>query len=245
MANKPTLHLSERTEPDPNYIACPSCGERLPTLEKKEAWVQVHLESDWVAWYRLVLRKGRPVVAEVRVLPNDQHRSDHATWSEDPEAVPADGVSGTALRSLRVTHAIGLFKRFIKGWEKLYGTETTERVFGRFGFSIKGSRVERRPGRGGRPDLFYATWAAAYVQSVANGSRHPVTDLAVRPPVKIEGFGPSDDADAVATVRAIVQEARRRELLTRGPAGKAGGELTEKALATLGLISERTQGRDS
>ena len=78
----------------------------------------------------------------------------------------------------------------------------------------------RRPGRRGQSDLFYAQWAALYVDEVANGSA-PVSRLA-----KIHDF-------SEATIRGFLNQARRRDLLTAAPAGGAGGSLTDKALTLL------------
>jgi hypothetical protein len=233
MDPKPELRLSERLEPMPGTVVCPSCGERLPTVLKKEAWIELRVQKGWAAAYRLVMRRGRPVVAELRVFPSERRRDVAGRWSEDPGSVPAEGVPGSALRRLKVSDAIRLFGRFVRTWEERYGTETTERVFGRHGFRPRALRVAKRPGRAGRPDEFYARWAAAYVERLAAGSGHPVSDLATRPPVRIEGFDLSDVIQSRNTVRAIIQEARRRGLLSAGPAGRAGGELTDKAVHIL------------
>jgi hypothetical protein len=80
-------------------------------------------------------------------------------------------------------------------------------------------RQTTRPGRRGRPDLFYAEWAWRYVRALTNGPK-PVASLV-------------DDLYTAEAIRAYIHEARRRELLTASPRGKAGGELTEKGSATL------------
>ena len=73
----------------------------------------------------------------------------------------------------------------------------------------------RRPGRRGRDPVFYAEWAARYV----NACRTSETPL----PVLADEY-----AFGESTIRGFLGEARRRGLLTTAPAGKAGGELTEK-----------------
>lgn len=75
--------------------------------------------------------------------------------------------------------------------------------------------------RGARDDAYYAGWAAHYVR-LAGTSSSPVADLA-------EKFGVTRDR-----VRNVVHLARQRGLLTRGTHGRAGGELTDKALEALG-----------
>lgn len=77
--------------------------------------------------------------------------------------------------------------------------------------------AEHHPGRQGRPDAFYAALSASYVERLAAESRAPIRDLA--------------DAAGLSSsqVRNLLYEARRRELLSTSPKGRAGGELTEKA----------------
>jgi hypothetical protein len=72
-----------------------------------------------------------------------------------------------------------------------------------------------RPGRSGRDDYDYATFAAMYVERVPS------------PTAKAEladelGLSPTQ-------VGHLLYEARKRDLLTEAPRGKAGGELTDKA----------------
>jgi hypothetical protein len=70
-------------------------------------------------------------------------------------------------------------------------------------------------------DRYYAAWAAHYV-TTATSSRRPVADIADR-------FGVSRDS-----VRDRLNTARGRGMLTRGSHGRAGGQLTDKALEALG-----------
>ena len=77
-----------------------------------------------------------------------------------------------------------------------------------------------RPGRGGRPDVFYARLAAQYVE-VLTMSSSPTRDLAER-----IGFSASSTRD-------FLHQARLRGLLTKSVRGIAGGELTEKAIRLL------------
>jgi hypothetical protein len=79
----------------------------------------------------------------------------------------------------------------------------------------------RRPGRAGRAESYYAAWAAEYVNRLAT-SPTPVLDLADQ-----HHLSPSQ-------VRGILNAARRRDLLTAAPAGRAGGDLTAKARRILG-----------
>ena len=230
VSTKPTLHLVQRFEPEP-LVQCPSCKARLPGRQLNEAWIEVPAGEGWLASYRVVMKQAVPVIAEIRVLPQEADHRTPGNWSRDPVSVPADGIPARVLRRLRLTDPIGLFENFVKQWEADQGEEVAQRVFGRFGFRRSEGAVPKRTGRAGRSDAFYARWAAAYVERLQRGSRHPVRDLVTRPPVKIAGFASSRAPDA--TVRAILHEARRRKLLTRAPAGRAGGELTEKSMQLL------------
>lgn len=72
-----------------------------------------------------------------------------------------------------------------------------------------------RPGRRGRPDQYYAQVAAAYCDAL--GHPTPVKYLATQLHVS-----PSQ-------LRNLLNEARRRDLLSESPKGRAGGALTDKA----------------
>ena len=84
----------------------------------------------------------------------------------------------------------------------------------------------RRPGRQGRSDLSYATWARAYAELFESGERKPTTRLAEE-----QHLSPSQ-------VGTIIGEARRRGLLTRASPGMAGSELTDIARQMLSESKE-------
>ncbi|MGH2658405.1 MAG: hypothetical protein ACRDHS_01775 [Actinomycetota bacterium] len=234
MRKKPMLRLVQRFEPEP-LVQCSSCQGDLPGRWLDEAWIEVPVGEGWLASYRVVMKEAGPVVAEIRVFPAEADHRTAGIWSQDPASVPAEGIPARVLRRLRLTDPIGLFEEFVEQWEAEQGEEVTMRVFGRFGFR-RSAAVPKRTGRAGRSDEFYARWAAAYVERLRRGSRHPVRDLVTRPPVKIAGFASSPAPEA--TVRAFIHEARRRKLLTSAPSGRAGGELTEKSTRLLARSAE-------
>ena len=90
----------------------------------------------------------------------------------------------------------------------------------------KGMTPKARPGRKGHGIDFYLDWAVRYAEKIHAGVRHPNAVLA-----RETGMDPN-------AVRDINTDARRRYgLLTEPPGrGRAGGQLTEKALA---LLAER------
>ena len=96
-------------------------------------------------------------------------------------------------------------------------TELRDRRFDRHWDTSADAEFERnpRPGRRGRDDAFYAEWAARYV-SLLNHPR-PVAELA-----RQHNYSESQ-------IRNFLHEARKRELLTAAPTGRAGGSLTDKA----------------
>jgi hypothetical protein len=83
----------------------------------------------------------------------------------------------------------------------------------------------KRPGRRGNGIDHYLTWAVRYADKVRAGRLHPVSELA------------REYGESATYVRDTITDARRRyQLLTKPGQGRAGGELTEKAL---GLRAER------
>lgn len=81
----------------------------------------------------------------------------------------------------------------------------------------------RRLGPSGYSDLFYARVAARYASLVAAGEAQPMRRMSSE-----------QEGVPIPTVRTQVSEARKRGLLTDAPRpGRAGGELTDKAIEIL------------
>lgn len=197
------------------------------------------LDADWDSYVRFDAQSGHPVVAELRILPRTgtpgvlSHHDPHAddwlivTQGGTPEvATPEGGLTARALRRVHLGRARELAyeqldkwidrERRHPGWQRLPTT-----------FTVDAISAPRRPGRKGRDDRFYATVASAYVGALKRGSRQPVVEAA-------QALGEATGGFYASTyVRDLLHEARRRELLTRPPRGRAGGQLTEKALALL------------
>jgi len=75
-----------------------------------------------------------------------------------------------------------------------------------------------KPGRKGRPDIDYAIWADRYVSANLQSGGRPL-------PMLVADFpGYSEDS-----IRAILNKARRRNLLGASEPGKAGGQLLSRA----------------
>lgn len=85
------------------------------------------------------------------------------------------------------------------------------------------SRRIRRPGRAGRPDIFYAQWAARYVAALEAAPAAPIKFL-------VSAEKAADRHVTESGVKAIINKARTvRKLLTDSEPGKPGGTLTPKA----------------
>jgi hypothetical protein len=228
MSGGSLVRLSVSAPLVPRLDACPKCGARLPRVRRADAWVEQTIEGGWMVAYRLVVKSGRPVLAEVRLFPNDPGEpSGSGRWSEDPSAVPPEGIPGRALRAIKLGVPLKRFSGFLRGLER--NPTFAKQLLGPFGIQPGSKIVRRRPGRAGRLDSFYLAWAAAYVEQLAAGSRRPVRDLAEHPPKVIRGYVSDGNVTSVATVRDFIHQARVRDLLTDSPPGRAGGELTPKA----------------
>lgn len=90
----------------------------------------------------------------------------------------------------------------------------------------------RRPGKGGRSPIFYATLSLMYVQLLAEGSRRPIPDLTKRLQKRGHFF-------SVGTVRKMVWRCGEKGYLQGRVARRAGGELTD--LSRQILSDERNQ----
>lgn len=231
MNDKPELHLVHNFE-TAFCPFCPSCGHAFPLIPEDEVWVEVPVQSEWVASYRLVIQDEEPVIAEVRLFPAGPNRR-AGRWSEDPKAVPSNGVPGRALKDLKLSDPRDLFPKITKNMRRRMEPAHAAEVLDRFGLR-EDSRIRvRRPGRGGRDDLFYAIWAEAYVRLVEAGVPHPVKALAANPPIPVEGYVSTEGKVSVDTARGFVNEARNRKLLTRPAPGRSGGTLTDAAVELL------------
>lgn len=222
--------------------ACPKCGASLPRLRRAETWVEEQLEGGWIAAYRLMVKAGRPLVAEVRLFPDDPPESrGPGGWSEEASAVPSEGLPGRALRALRLKVPLERFPRFLRSIER--DPTFARQLLGGHGIKLGSEVVRRRPGRAGRTDSFYLVWAVAYVERLAAGSRRPVKDLTKHPPKVIKGYVSDGNVTSGATVRDLIHQARVRGLLTGSPAGRPGGELTPKAKQMLKHTGNRRRRR--
>lgn len=187
--------------------------------------VSVALDETWDANLCFAGQHGRLVIErlEVHVRPADLGRDERESGTIRVPRVPEGGLAMRTLRRLTFGAAQEAARDALR---EIEGDDPATLRW--HGFSRESLDAPRRPGRKRRPDRYYAEIAATYVHALGRGSRHPVVDVAR------ELSAASDGAPYPAEyVRDALHAARKRGLLTSGPPGLAGGELTDKARATL------------
>lgn len=86
--------------------------------------------------------------------------------------------------------------------------------------------AHRRPGRRGSDPLVYATWAARYVAALRVDERRPAREM-------VRQLTERGEYVTLKQVTNAVHRARRLGMLTPTPAGRAGGQLTARAVELL------------
>jgi hypothetical protein len=207
-----TSATSESDQPAPKYLLVYE-----PQTGKRHAYLM--MEVDEIPGWRITLRlddlDGMMMTTEFRITAESVETSiDSKTTSttlgfECCGAPPDSGLSTAMLRKIALV-------RLVQRGLSAIPSELAERPWNDW-LSADRSRV----GRAGRDDLFYAEWAAAYVQYVTSGEANPAVRLA------------EEKFLSVSQVRSILGEARKRDLLSNAPRGRAGGYLTSLAESIL------------
>jgi hypothetical protein len=205
----------------------PGVGE-LSELRASWAWVEVPLgdeESWWVAAL-FTRREDRAAIVELRVFPGEDRDDPDAApeigeWSRTANGLtdlPPGGITARLLRDISVSDLEQTLQ------EALHES-STHPVLRAIARDVDAH--SERPGRRGRPDLHYARWAARYVDALRHSSTpnaHLADEAGLRP----------------EQVRDAIHEARARGLLTKTGRGRAGGQLTTKAV---NLLAEQERKR--
>ncbi len=200
-------------------------GPRLVRLRADEAaplceWVVSRLADGYVSCTAMEMRASGPVAVGQLVWPEDMATDTALLDALDCFRAKVD--SSPPLKAATI--------RKVKLWDTLAGPDDVGRgprggsLAARDFTTLGGAKAvdwvresaARRPGPAGRTDAFYAHVAALYVD---RPSRTALADLAAqldRP---------------TAHVRQILATARERGLLTAAPIGRAGGRLTQTAIA--------------
>lgn len=133
----------------------------------------------------------------------------------DPQSYPAGGLSSTVLRDIDFRGALESLRRQLEGSRR--SGESHERY--------EAGRAERLKNalEQGVTDEYLALLACAYVSATNRGQSKPLSYLA-------EMVGKT-----ASTIKGHLWQARKKELLS-GSAGRAGGQLTDKATKILERI---------
>ena len=188
-----------------------------PQTGKRYAYLMMEVDEfpDWRFTLRLDDLNGELVTTELRITAKsvetflDSKTTSSTLGFESDGVLPDAGLSTTLFRKVALDR---LVKRGLAG----IGSEWAELPWNDW-LSTDRSRV----GRGGRSDRFYAEWAASYVRFITRGEPNPVIRLAEK------------ECLSVSQVRTILGEARKRNLLSEAPRGRAGGYLTSLAESIL------------
>jgi hypothetical protein len=91
--------------PDPNR--CLRCGKALSDHTVRDNWIEHAIDDQWIAALRLAVQHGRPVVAELRVFPDEPNRKHLGEWSAErlghSAPVPEGGLTATGqLRKVKL-----------------------------------------------------------------------------------------------------------------------------------------------
>jgi len=207
-----------------------------PSREDQRLWVEQRLGEGWIAAFRILTESGRPIVAEVRVFP-DEPRHGAGQWSAEKKGVtakaPQGGVPANVLRRIRLGDVYEMLGDAIR--DRNPDSAEWFILTRHMGFKEEATKAPRHPGRRGRPDIFYAKLAQDYVTLLAQGERHPVRVLAQ----DLRSGKKGNEWWTDETLRQLLVEARRRGLLSPAPSGRAGGHLTAKSKRMLGLEDAR------
>ncbi len=216
---------------------CPNCRQDFPGVRGTvEVWQEVPIGDGWTAALRLGVQDGHPVVAELRVYPDEPGRRPAGRWSverlgigEASRFVPPGGLTTRKLRDVKVaeslTAALPGVAGFIASMRAAYVGEGDPDdlplvVPGMEAAAVAGVKRNRAAQVSDRE---LAEIAARYAE-LAEG---PSTSRAISRAL-------SDQiGEDVARARQLTHAARRRGLLTGGGKGRSGGVLTAKARALL------------
>lgn len=228
---RPLLSVHRRNSP-----------KRSSTPVSPGVWAIVALDSDAVEQWQLLVRVvdqgGRAAIAELHVIPgaHPDATDDWVEFTTHPGAmtlladttrhrIPVGGINPGLLRSIGLS---SLLARVSRGLH-LIDEDTGGKVFdgellGPHGLTDAALRAPGSPAnRKRRSDHDLVIVAAAYLDAIHTGSRHPRKDAAQ---TLGRGWTPT-------RVRDHLHAARTRGLLTNPPEGYAGGYLTEKARTIL------------
>ncbi len=222
------------------------------------SYVRALVDADWVAFLRIVPQEGRPVIAELRVVPAASAAEPPTEWLRTPPPpVPLDGLSRDHLKRLPL-YAFLDDERQLLDWGSVVfgltgqasiavnasgvlsdsvGASTGDVTVALTGVEAVGTvsslAVKPRPGRPREVDAKdYAEIARDY-HAACQSSKTPIKVVA-----KKMGL-------AEHIVRNRVAKARQApyEFLAKAKAGRKGGGLTEHGRAAVLALLQKTTSR--
>jgi hypothetical protein len=218
---------------NPERDECPHCHKK-PLDEVTSLWLEAPFDDEWLAALRVVVQDGLPVVAELRVFPDDGNDGDNrwpGSWSAERlgylAPVPPGGLTARKLRRVLletllreqfkplVAHYNAILRRHLAST----GAPTQDART----LNSGGPKRSARPRRGratSTSDLELARLAQEYLELCGDvpTAQHPTKALAASRP----GWTPTYARDQLFA-------ARERDLLTSHGRGRQGGTLTPKA----------------
>lgn len=195
--------------------------------EGNYAWLEHRLDESWVAVYRLVPQDGRPVIAEVRIVPYVEKLPPGASPGTFIGEVPRGGVQSVQLSALRTEAVLRAQLEVIDWWDSCGRREFVERIQRRFGFDPVRVRsaAARRPHAADDEEL--ARIASAYVHECEAGARAPRKSAAASLCI----------SETESQLAKRLHAARERGILGGARPGRAGGELTPYGKSLLAALS--------
>jgi hypothetical protein len=192
-------------------------------------WLQVYDHGwGWTVSYRLEGQDGEPVVAELRVFPGP---SPFLGCPTTDAQTPRGGLTRRGLRDrVAIDEALELVPEIL---EHISAHAEGLRLAD-LPADMAAAGIDPHDAGRGKPELWFAQLAQDYVEA-RRRSHRPIEDLRRLPRYR---------RYSVPSIRDYVHRARSKGLLSRGPgAGRAGGQLTDKARALLTAEVSRAKGR--
>jgi hypothetical protein len=171
--------------------------------------------DDWTIDYTIGEdRDGATVITDVTVSPSDR------------DAIASGGITAATLRRVPTAARIA-----VRTWAEVRDSGMTYADLAKSGMTYADLatkvQIDANPQRGKQHDpRFLAQVARLYLDTVNSGSRDVIGDL--RAKLRAQGLDYRRGG-----VRELISKARREKLLSPTVPGRAGGELTEKALELL------------
>ena len=211
VASEPVLRFARRQE-TPHFRE-----------EAVDAWCEVELGDEWVAAFRLFVQRGQVVVGELRIFPSRDHGAypgerRPGLWIAEEMGrrapIPQGGLTKRRARNAPFNATLAVAHRLFAQLAEIDDAAVDPGVV--LDPDVV-RQIQRAPARNARAsDERLAGLAARYVQLAAS-NRAPLPELALE-------FDYSR-----GHVKRLLQEARRRGLLTEAPNRRAGGQLTDHA----------------